>query len=252
MSNEKELIPLYNVQYPISYFHVDPKGNLSTTALLYALQETALDHSKLVGYDVSTLKENNSGLAVLTWHITVNKQPMLWDTMNIQTWCSKKNRMQVDRNFIISNLENTETLLKVVSRWAFIDLEKRGAKPMPEDLLVHCTDKEYAIDQGRFFSAYKKGEEGDLIKESTIIVKRSDIDTNDHVNNVKYVEWALNDIPDDIYNNLDISELKIVYRKECSIRDEVTLSTYQNGNKLVSIISNKDNVKLVEIGYTFS
>lgn len=248
-SSEFVQLSEYIANYPISYYHVDPKGYLSPIALLYALQESALDHCKHWGHDVITLKDQNSGWAVLSWHIKINRFPELWDSMNIKTWTSKFGRMQVSRSYSIKH--NDEEVIKVISQWALIDLEKRIPKVPTEDFTNHCCDREPAIPREKFFSVTKKDNLGELIKTSTFNVKRTDIDTNDHVNNVKYVEWSINDIPDDLYNDYYINEIRIVYRKECALNDIVTMFTYRNNDHVTFIIENQDNKKLVEISYDF-
>lgn len=239
----------YKATYPVSYYHVDPKGYLCSTALLYALQETALDHCKNWGQDVVSLKDENLGWAVLSWHIKINSLPELWDNMDIHTWTSKFGRMQVNRSYIISNKGNEA--IRVLSQWALIDLEKRAPKLPTEDFTNHCSDRETAITREKFFSVTKKDQLGELVHSSTFPVKRTDIDTNDHVNNVKYVEWSINDIPEDLYNTCYMSEIKIVYRKECKLGDIVTMSTYRCDSHITFIITNENDKKLVEISYDF-
>lgn len=39
----------------------------------------------------------------------------------------------------------------------------------------------------------------DQMEQAEFIVRRSDIDTNAHVNNTKYIEWVLETIPEEVY-----------------------------------------------------
>lgn len=242
-------LEIYNAPYPVSYFHVDPNGFLSTPALLYALQEVALDHCKLGGHDVATLKDANSGWAVLYWHIKINNLPQLWDKMELETWTNKHGRMQINRSYSVKN--KGEEIIKIMSQWIMMDLEKRRPKTATEDFLQYCCDRESVLPTEKFFSVHKKEDLGDLLKESTREVKRSDIDTNDHVNNVKYVEWAIDDMPDEILDGYLLDEVRIIYRKECSRGDIVHLKTYKFENNITSIIFNSDEQKVAEIGFKF-
>ncbi|MGK7389968.1 MAG: hypothetical protein ACNS60_06440, partial [Candidatus Cyclobacteriaceae bacterium M2_1C_046] len=48
-------------------------------------------------------------------------------------------------------------------------------------------------------------------------VRRSDLDINQHVNNVKYIEWALEVLPEaDSVNEIDIE-----FRSECTEGEEI-------------------------------
>ena len=52
-------------------------------------------------------------------------------------------------------------------------------------------------------------------------VRYSDIDSNAHVNNVKYIGWALESVPVEILYNNNLVELSVVFEKECSYGDEI-------------------------------
>ena len=50
--------------------------------------------------------------------------------------------------------------------------------------------------------------------EKSFQVRYSDIDTNMHVNNVKYAAWALETVPKDIVLNYELKNIKATYEKE--------------------------------------
>ncbi|KAK6921669.1 Acyl-ACP thioesterase [Dillenia turbinata] len=51
--------------------------------------------------------------------------------------------------------------------------------------------------------------------------KRSDLDMNQHVNNVKYVRWMLETIPDEFLEKHQLSGITLEYRRECGSSDTV-------------------------------
>ena len=55
-------------------------------------------------------------------------------------------------------------------------------------------------------------------------VRYGDIDSNMHVNNVKYVEWAVESLPLDIVSNYELKELSVVFEKECRYGTEISAS----------------------------
>ena len=52
--------------------------------------------------------------------------------------------------------------------------------------------------------------------EKEFQVRRSDIDTNDHINNTKYVEWVLEAIPQDVYDKFCLSTFFLLLSKLCN------------------------------------
>ena len=62
-------------------------------------------------------------------------------------------------------------------------------------------------------------------REKSFQVRHSDIDTNMHVNNVKYVAWALETIPKDIVLSCELKNIKVTYIKETTYGETVKVST---------------------------
>ncbi|OMP07856.1 Acyl-ACP thioesterase [Corchorus olitorius] len=56
---------------------------------------------------------------------------------------------------------------------------------------------------------------------SDLKAKRSDLDMNHHVNNVKYVRWMLETIPDKFLESHQLSSIILEYRRECGSSDIV-------------------------------
>ena len=71
-----------------------------------------------------------------------------------------------------------------------------------------------------------KEPEGELIAKRDVTVTRRDTDTNTHANNVKYLEWVMDDIPDESYVDMRLKDIRIVYRKECMRGDVINVKTY--------------------------
>ena len=61
---------------------------------------------------------------------------------------------------------------------------------------------------------------------------------NEHVNNTKYVCWAIETVEPDFITNHRIKNLKVVYKKETTYKDVVTSKIYS---------TEKDNVLLHKI-----
>jgi acyl-ACP thioesterase len=59
---------------------------------------------------------------------------------------------------------------------------------------------------------------------SPVLVRRSDHDFNDHVNNVHYVEWALESVPEEFLQRR-VARLDIVFRQEAKAGDELESCT---------------------------
>ena len=148
-------------------------------------------------------------------------------------------RFQAERSFFLFD-EAGNKLLDGASRWIFMDLARRRPAHAPDGMAErYHSGQEPAIPDEKFFMP--KETEGDLLSTRTLPVTRRDTDTNGHANNVKYLEWAMDDVPDEIYDGMSLADVRIVYRKECVRGDIVEIKTYvralPDGKEVLSFLS---------------
>ncbi|MGB4470493.1 MAG: acyl-ACP thioesterase, partial [Tepidanaerobacteraceae bacterium] len=88
--------------------------------------------------------------------------------------------------------------------------------------------------------------------EKEFRVRYSDIDTNRHVNNVKYAAWAIESVPLEIVLNCTLTNLKVTYKKETTYGKNIKTLTQiirqgENTTCLHSIVDeNKNELCLLE------
>lgn len=186
--------------------------------------ETAIEHSDAAGFPVDGLLKMNRGWVVLNWVIRIYKYPKYKDNLKISTWASRGGTLQATRYFTME-YEDGQTAAEAASRWAFLDLEKRHPVRFSLEMEeAYCYDKQAPFDPGRFKLPNELEE--NLISEKSLVVRRSETDTNGHTNNTRYIEWAVDDVPEEIYVNYKAVEVSVLYRKECRAGDTVTVKTY--------------------------
>ena len=84
--------------------------------------------------------------------------------------------------------------------------------------------------------------------EQTISLRRSDIDFNLHVHNTRYIAFALEALPQDVYVKDDFSEIQIVYSKPVNEQDQVTAKYVRTENgHFVGIYENDALCSMIEL-----
>lgn len=215
----------YEEERKVRYFQIDSNSCMTPAALLSCLQELAIDHSDSLGYSVAYSLEHHFFWSVINWHLKLYRMPRYGEKIILQTWSDKFARFQANRSFFIFDAEGNK-LLDGISRWVFMDLKKRKPTNVPTEMVErYCAGQASAIEGEKFLMP--KEPTGELICERDMILTRRDTDTNGHANNVKYLEWVMDDIPDEIYVDLALKDIRIVYRKECLRGDIVTVKTFQ-------------------------
>ncbi len=207
----------------VNSYDTDMNSVVSPQNMVKYLMEAAIEHTERTEYPVKRLFEMKRGWVVINWVIKVEEYPAYRDELKISTWAKYGSTLQATRFFTVEN--NGRTVAEAASRWAFIDLEKRHAVRFPREMEdAYCCDRPAPFDPGRFVIPAENEE--NMISEKSLVVRRSETDSNGHTNNIRYVEWAVDDVPDDIYYGYIPSEIRVLYRKECRAGDRVNVKTY--------------------------
>lgn len=247
----------YKNDFKVTFSEIDTKNRLTPGYLLVLFQDTAVKHSAAVGFSIEYLLSLQRGWAILNWHLCINRMPLLDEKIEFSTWCSKCGHHQAIRSFEAKD-EKGEVVAYAITNWAFMDLEKRKpAKIMPEIEEAYKSDLPNIIEKERY--TIKKPTEEEFSFGKSFAVRRSDLDTNGHVNNTRYLVWAVDEVSDDIYENYVLTDIKVTYRKECKKDDELVAkkAVYEEENgEILTVIYfvHKDDPETVyvQIGLTWS
>lgn len=212
---------IYEKEYEIHYYEVDFKRKALITSIIDFLGDIAIKQSEELGVGIDYLREKNLAWVLYKWNIDMYKYPSYGDKIIIKTYAYSMRKFYAYRQFEILNLEG-ETLGKADSIWFLINTEKRKPVRVTEDLY-----KAYGVD----LKDESVLEIEDIEKPQNITIKKafdvrySDIDTNRHVNNVKYIAWALETIPLETVLNYSLKNIKVTYEKETTYGETIKVFT---------------------------
>ena len=189
------------------------------------------------------MKETNIAFLLTAWNVKVIKKAHLLDEIEIHTWAEYLVHSLSTRNFEI--YLNGDLIAIASTKW----------------IMVNPTDHSVAITTENIVNAYGPVKKSvfdkpipklhipDKVDKSyEYVIKRRDIDSNKHVNNLKYLELALELLSNDDYTESDFSEIVINYKNECKLNNEVVCNyTKISENEHVIVIQSKDKTKLHSI-----
>ncbi len=239
---------MFKRKYKVSYDKLNG-DKASITQLINMAQETTVAKTNSTSRNVKWYLDNMQGWIFLNWNIEILKYPEYEEEVICSTVPVKFKRFLGQRDFRIENL-NGEVLMNASVKTALIDLVTKEPIEPSEELL-----KEYGEIHEEFitnkFKLPKPTEENGFILVSTseITIKRLDTDTNLHTNNLKYIEWAENEIPEEIYQKL-IKKVQIVFKQETLRGDVLKIETYVSGEEQVFVSFKKDGDVRCEVMFT--
>ena len=230
---------IYTYNYKIKYSDIGIDNKITLKALVDTLQEAAIAHSDQAGFGVNNIPNTHLAWLLLNWKVEIKSYPILNDVITVKTWPRIFDKLYSYRDFEIYD-KNNNIIGVASSKWFAINTEnKKIIKLTPE-----ITESYGGTTQKEVFSCAfnKKIEEPQESKLNfTYKIQRRDLDTNNHVNNLNYIDYALETLDDSIYNNLIFNNLEIVYKKELKLNEIINCFYSFKDNKHIITIKNNDN-----------
>lgn len=236
--------------YNIHFYEVNYDKKADITSIMSYLGDLATYQSEELGVGIDYLMRNKMAWVVYKWDVHMDKYPEYNDTITVTTIPYSIRKFYAYRKFEIFN--KGEKIGEATSLWFLINTERRRPCRVPEDI-YRAYGLRVEDDQQLEFEKLLLPSE--ISSEKSFDVRYSDIDTNKHVNNVKYVSWALENIPLDVVKNCSVSSIRVIYEKETSYGETITVQTQMKEieDKYIfdHVIKNSEGEKLTLIKTEF-
>ena len=241
MLKNQEIKKVWIDEYTIHTYEIDVNGKVKFPMLCKYMQESAWHHAENLGVGYSQLIRNKLSWVLAQQLIKIHTFPKWNETIQIHTWPSGRGRLSYLRDFKILN-SNNDIVGVATTKWYAINLIHR--KPQNID---HKFDYDLSGVEQAF--SHQLSKLAPLNSENHIKsfqVSYSNLDLNDHVNNVTYIEWILDSIPLDFQKLHQLKELEIIYLAEAVYDDK--LKSYfekrENSTYDHSLVRDKDQKEL--------
>lgn len=196
----------------------DPTGHLSCKALLNILEDVGSQHSEALHDDIIGRSRQGSSWVLVSWRVQFSRRPDGADLLHVTTW-SRANLAKgaMFRDFLVTDPAGQE-LARAEARLAMVDLATGRLVRVTEEMYAA-----YATEERTLFDtkAPRLRPPQTYETERAIPLRRSDIDFNGHVHNSRYLELALEAVPEALYRQPDFRELHVLYRRPLREGDEV-------------------------------
>lgn len=218
--------------FEVGYSHVDHNLKLRPYIALDLCQNLAVFHSDLAGFDLEYFRENQKAWIIKGWCATFNKLPKEGEKIFLSTWTCPHKRLQATRSFSALNQEGQE-VFQASSRWFLMNSHLRKPMKIAKEFFDAYVPSEIPMVSPDFNYESHSFEGLSLVASSELSVTMRDIDTNHHVNNISYIIWAFDVLPDEAYSNMNILKLETIYIHEATKGEVLTLDVYSEtkGNK---------------------
>lgn len=232
---------IYEESFKIGLKDIGRENKITNRGILEVLENIASYHSDYVRFGANETITTGMGWILLEWKIQVLDRPQYGEKLVIKTWGRGENRAYTFRDFEVYD-ENNKLKVIATSKWALLDIENRKMLRLTDEIMDR-----YECEEKHVFSEEKldKLKVPDSYQNSIVYeVKRRDIDTNRHMHNLYYLDLAYEILPEEVYNEEFLNNIRISYKKEMSLGDKVECR-YQNQDNKHIIVIDSDNGKKI-------
>ena len=204
---------MYKLNAKVRYSEANSKSRLTYHALLNYLQDSSTFHSEELGETGPELLKQNMAWILSFWQICIEEMPKISEDICVKTWPYHTKGLFGLRNFCMENVKG-EQVVKANSIWVLID--PRNGRPIriPEEVSSHYPDEpkldmDYCDRKIAIPEVYEE--------MPAVTVPKYFIDTNNHMNNAKYVMVAEEYLPEDF----SAKEIRVEYKKAAVLGDVI-------------------------------
>lgn len=229
---------IFERKHKVGVDEVNGKLLMTNRAIIVSFENTASFQSDSIHYGILDIPQTFLTWFVIDWKVRVIRRPLYGDELTIRTWGRDAARSFSYRDFEI--YVNGELYVQATSKWALLNVRTRTFETVSEQLL-----QRYGNEDGLSTFAERELEHMAVLEEydskTEITVRKSDLDFNGHVNNVKYFDFLI-----DYADAPEYSSFRITYRKEIKKKDRVFLCHSSHGDKdLYAITDGEGQVKTI-------
>ena len=230
----------YTENFKITLSLLGQNTYITNKGFLSLLEDIAEMHSASIGYGVADIDKTNYSWAILNWKVKFISRPKYGDIITIKTWARHHTKLYCYRDFEVINSQG-ETIALITSKWVLIDVAK-GRVSKVEDEFVN----KYKPESKSVFKIIELEKMQEPNHYQNILdykIRKSEIDVNNHVNNLCYVDIALEAFPGNTNEFNSCTEFEILYKHQIKLDDKINVCySFENDNNYVVIKSNNGNV----------
>ena len=207
------------------------------------VQEAAGTHAAQRGCSIPEMHKEGKTWVITRSQIEVLRYTRWPEILNVETWAQQPIRLHLPRAVQAFDQKGNKLFL-AKTYWAVLDL-KTGRPLRAHDMssrigLPPQEDTAHQIDMV-LSRKQKDPEQLHLLSTFKPRISYVDTDRNQHVNNISYLNWALESLPSSFRNRFKASFVDVSYLRQTFIGDDVMLFTeseepeafIKNGAKLL-------------------
>ncbi|GLT24932.1 hypothetical protein SLA2020_000930 [Shorea laevis] len=224
----------YKEKFIVRCYEVGINKTATVETIANLLQEVGCNHAQSVGFSTDgfattpTMRKLHLIWVTARMHIEIYKYPAWSDVIEIETWCQGEGRIGTRRDWILKDYATGQVIGRATSKWVTMNQDSRRLQKVSDEVrdeyLVFCPRElrlAFPEENNNSLRKIAKLEDPSQYSRLGLTPRRADLDMNQHVNNVTYIGWVLESMPQDIIDTHELQTITLDYRRECQQDDVV-------------------------------
>ena len=228
----------YKRTFTVSSFDVDAKKQASLQSVARYMQEMATQHAINMKLGFDDMIRENRAWVLAQMLIRIDRFPRFMDDFSITTWSNGPDGRFALRDFIIEDAAG-EKIGGASTTWFVIDIDEKKI----------CRLDGYFPGYDYTHIEFALGRKPDRVKvdpsandEEHTRVRFSELDINGHMNNVRYLDYIIDMIPNNFRMQNNLIEIEMNFLKESKLDQRLRAGIVQghHDKEFLHYIFNED------------
>ena len=233
---------MFQMKRPVTYSDVGTDYKVDMAQIIDYFQDCSCFHSDSLGIGVKNMDGAHKVWIMNGWQIVVDRYPKYGELVSVGTWPYDFKGPLGLRNFVIDDADG-QRIARANSVWAIVDMETGRPVRVDKKLL-----ETYALEPKEVmeYAPRKIKYSGEFETLESIKVIRDWLDTNQHVNNGRFVAMALEYVPE----NFKIRQMRVEYKHSAFRGDTLVAKRQIADGRIVILVENAEGTLCVITEFT--
>lgn len=223
---------MYKMEGTVRYSECATDNQIKISAIINYFQDCTTENSEKLGVGYAYLKEKKRAWILNSWQVFIRRRPGVGEKIEVSTWATGFRGIFGPRDFFMKTSDGEE-LACAHSLWVYVDTETgRPVKPEEDEIRVYEVEEPFPIASASRKINMPEG----AVEVDTISVRKYHIDTNNHMNNSKYIELAFEALPEEF----DVTGLRVEYKKAAVYGDKLVLKRAMEEEKITTCLCDEE------------
>lgn len=220
---------------------VDGTAYITNKGMLALLENVACMHSDMAGYGICEIPITHLSWVQLNWRVQIIRRLKYGEEITIKTWAKNTSKAITLRDFEVFDKDGKQVCL-ATTKWTLTNIDTHSITKITDEIIekYHPETKSVMPD----YDFKKLSEPENFSNEYIYKTERRDIDVNDHMHNLNYLDLAYETLPENIYLNTKFNNIEIMYKKAIKLGDTSKCLYSFNNDKHTIVIKSLDGKDL--------